>query len=357
MASLTRARADNPGLIPTRTMAEYYGQRASAGLIISEGTWVNVQSIGFIKVPGIYTQEQLEGWKMVTRAVHDRDGLIFLQLGHIGAASHPDLLNGKLPVGPSAVNVEAQAFTPDGFKDTVQPRSMTLDDIRQTVQDFKNASRNGKAAGFDGVEIHAQSGMLIPQFLSMATNKRTDLYGGSIENRSRIVFEIVDALMEVWGGGRVAIKFTPVMFNNVGIVKPDEDTIELFKYLMHKLNDYDLAYVHIVGPSQDLSATPVAVLQDHYFQHFRNNYRGRLMVNLGFSEETGNKILDEGTADLVSFGEPFIANPDLVERFQFNLPLSEGDRSTYYTGGPKGYTTYERAVLGAKGKRVQNPGY
>ncbi len=343
MASLTRGRAVNPGLVPIALMAEYYAQRASAGLILSEGTWVNPQSVGFINVPGIYTPEQVEGWKTVTRAVHDKGGLIFSQLGHIGAGAHPDLQNGELPVGPSAVNIQSQSFTPEGFKDTVVPREMTVADIHRTVQDYKQAARNAKDAGFDGIEIHAIAGMLIPQFLSTAANRRTDAYGGSIENRSRIVFEILDAVTEVWGAGRVAIKFSPVMISSVGIVKPDEETIPLFKYILSALERYQLAFVHIVGPAEDLSGTPVEELQENYFAHFRNHYRGRIMANLGFSKESADAILKAGYADLVSFGEPFIANPDLVERFTHNLPLSASDRDTYYSGGKDGYTTYPEA--------------
>lgn len=343
MASLTRARASNPGLVPTAVMAEYYAQRASAGLILSEGTWVNPQSIGFINVPGIYTQEQVEGWKAVTKAVHDNGGLIFSQLGHIGAGAHPDLQSGELPVGPSAVNIQSQSFTPEGFKNTVTPREMTVADIKKTIQDYKKAAQNAKDAGFDGIEVHAIVGMLIPQFLSTATNKRTDEYGGSIENRSRIVFEILDAIIEVLDSTRVAIKFSPVMLSNVGIVTPDDETIDLFKYILNKLGHYNLVFVHIVGPSEDLSGTPVEALQEDYFSHFRNNYSGRILANLGFSKESGNAILKDGKADLVSFGEPFIANPDLVERFQNDWPLSESDRDTYYSGGENGYITYPRA--------------
>jgi len=343
MASLTRGRADNPGLVPTLLMAEYYAQRASAGLILSEGTWVNSKSIGFINVPGIYTQEQVEGWKLVTTAVHNKGGLIFSQLGHIGSATHPDLLNGELPAGPSAINPQTQSFTPEGFKDTLVPREFSVAEIKQTIQDYQQAAKNAKDAGFDGVEIHAQAGMLIPQFLSAATNQRSDAYGGSIENRARIVFEILDAVIGVWGSTRVAIKFTPVALSHVGIMKPDEETIPTFKYILKKLSDYNLAYLHIVAPAEDLTGTAVEVMQDDYFSHFRNNYSGRLMANLGFTQLSGNAILEEGKADLVSFGAPFIANPDLAERFTYGLPLAESDQNTYYAGGEKGYTDYPYA--------------
>lgn len=345
MAPMTRGRATNAGLVPTPLMAEYYAQRASAGLLLSEGTWVNPQSIGFINVPGLYTLAQLEGWKTVTNAVHAKSGLIFSQLGHIGSASHPDFFNGDLPAGPSAINPQTRSFTPTGFKESLTPREMTVAEINQTVQDYKQAAQNAKDAGFDGVEIHAQAGMLIPQFLSLHTNQRTDAYGGSVENRTRIVFDILDALLEVWDSTRLALKFTPVALSNVGIMTPDEETILLFRYLLQKLSEYNLAYLHIVGPTEDLAGTPVAALQDNYFQHFRQNYRGRLMANLGFTQESGNAILAAGLADLVSFGAPFIANPDLVARFEHHLPLAESDRDTWYSSprDEQGYTDYPRA--------------
>jgi N-ethylmaleimide reductase len=344
MASLTRGRATNPGLVPTPLMAQYYAQRATAGLILSEGTWMSPKAIGFINVPGIYTPEQVAGWKLVTRAVHDNGGLIFSQLGHIGAATHPDFFDGELPAGPSAVNIQTKSFTPEGFKDTVTPREFTIAEIRQTIQDYKQAAANAKEAGFDGVEVHAQAGMLIPQFLSLATNHRTDAYGGSIENRARIVFEILDAILEVWDSTRVAIKFSPVALSHVGIVTPDAETIPLYQYILKKLNDYNLAYLQIAGPAEDLTGTPVAILQENYFSHFRHHYSGTIMANLGFTQESGNAILQEGIVDLVSFGAPFIANPDLVARFTHHLPLSAANPETYYTGGENGYADYPEAV-------------
>ena len=343
MAPMTRGRATNTDLVPTPLMAEYYAQRATAGLILTEGTWVSSKAIGFINVPGIYTERQIAGWKLITKAVHENSGLIFSQLGHIGSATHPDFFDGELPSGPSAVNPQMQSYTPKGFKDTQTPRAFTVAEIKQTVQDYKQAAQNAKDAGFDGVEVHAQAGMLIPQFLSLATNQRTDAYGGSIENRARIIFEILDAIIEVWDSTRVSIKFTPVMYTHVGIVTPDEETIPMFQYILKKLSDYNLAFVHITGPTQDLTGTPVEVLQDDYFSHFRHHYSGRLMANLGFTQQSGNTILKEGKADLVSFGQLFIANPDLVERFKYQLPLSESNPETYYTGEEKGYTDYPRA--------------
>ncbi|BAV07379.1 N-ethylmaleimide reductase [Filimonas lacunae] len=344
MASLTRGRATNAGIVPTALMAQYYAQRASAGLILSEGTWLSPRAIGFINVPGIFTREQIEGWKLVTKAVHDKGGLIFSQLGHIGSASHPDFFDGELPAGPSAINPQTHSYTPEGFKATLTPRELTVAEIKETIQDYRQAAKNAREAGFDGVEIHAQAGMFIPQFLSLATNQRKDEYGGSIENRARIVFEILDAIIEVWHSTRIAIKFTPVALSHVGIVIPDVETIPMFQYILKKLNDYHLAYLHITGPAEDLTGTPVEALQNNYFSHFRHHYNGRLMANLGFTQESGNAILQEGTADLVSFGTPFIANPDLAERFKYHLPLSESNRDTYYSGGENGYTDYPAAV-------------
>lgn len=343
MSPMTRGRATNSGLVPTQLMATYYAQRATAGLIVSEGTWVSPKAIGFINVPGIYTAEQVEGWKQVTQAVHENDGLIFLQLGHIGSASHPDHLNGEIPAGPSAINPQTQSFTPEGFKASLTPREMTVAEIRQTVQDYKQAAQYAKDAGFDGVEIHAQAGMLIPQFLSLATNKRTDEYGGRMENRARIIFEILDAIREIWDSNRISIKFTPVMYSHVGIVTPDVETIPLFQYILSKLNDYNLAFLHIVGPAQDLKGTSVEALDDDYYNHFRNHYKGRLMANLGFTKQSANDIINKGKADLVSFGQLFIANPDLVERFKNQLPLAQSVPETYYSGEEKGYTDYPRA--------------
>ena len=342
---MTRGRATNAGLVPTPLMAEYYAQRASAGLILTEGTWVNPQAIGFINAPGIYTPAQVKGWKGVTDAVHAKGGLIFSQLGHSGSASHPDFFNGELPAGPSAINPQTRVFTPTGFKETVTPRELTTAEIKQTIQDYKQAAQNAKDAGFDGVEIHATTGMLIPQFLSLHTNKRTDAYGGSIENRARIVFDILDALLEVWDSTRLAIKFTPAAMSSVGIVTPDEETIPLFIYMVQKLDTYKLAYLHAVGPAHDLTGTPVEPLQDNYFWHIRKNYTGRIMANLGFTQESGNAVLQSGLADLVSFGAPYIANPDLVERFEHHLPLAQSDRNTYYSSprDEQGYTDYPRA--------------
>jgi N-ethylmaleimide reductase len=343
MTSLTRGRTTNPQQAPTALHAEYYQQRASAGLIISESTWVSESAAGFINLPGIYTSQQVEGWKLVTDAVHEKGAQIFVQLTHSGSVSHRDFQKGALPFGPSAINPLENTYTPSGFLDTETPQAHTTASIQQTTSEFRQAAENAKAAGFDGVEVHAQIFTLIPQFLSTKTNQRTDSYGGSIENRSRIIFEILDAIKEVFSADRIGIKFTPAAFNK-GLIQPDENTIADYTYILTKLNEYELAYVQLVGPAIDLTGTPIAELLGNYFEYFRTVYHGTLMANLGFTGETANEILISGTADLVSFGTAFIANPDLPERLKNSLPLAQADPATYYTGGETGYTDYPPAT-------------
>ena len=343
MASMTRARATNPEMAPTDLHAAYYAQRASSGLILSESVWVSENAIGFINVPGIFTTGQTKAWKKVTDAVHLENGRIFLQLAHIGAASHPDYFDGELPLGPSAINPEEKSFTPQGFKNTVTPGIYTVEQIRETIEEYHQAAINAKTAGFDGLELHAQLFTLIPQFLSIATNQRTDEYGGSISNRSRILFEILDVLIKVFPGKRVGVKFTPSAFN-MGIIKPDENTITDYEFLLDKLNEYDIAFLEIVGPAVPLTDTPIALWGNEYYSFFRNHYKGTIMANLGFDYESGNKIIADGLADLVSFARPFIANPDLVERFTQSIPLAVADQATSYTGGEKGFTDYPKAI-------------
>jgi N-ethylmaleimide reductase len=343
MASLTRGRADNADLAPTELHAQYYAQRASAGLIITESTWVSRNAIGFVNLPGIYSREQIVGWKMVTNAVHTKGGKIFLQIAHSGAVSHPDFFNGRLPLGPSAINPQEKSFTAKGFKDTVTPVAYTTLEIKATVDEFRQAARNAREAGFDGVEIHAQVFTLIPQFLSPATNQRTDEYGGSTENRARIFFEILDAVRTVFDNKRIGIKFTPALFNS-GIIKPDSTTLQTYAYILEKLGGYDLGYLHLVGPAVELAGTVLDQVKADYFGHFRQLYKGTIMANLGFGHASGNEILAKGNADLVSLGTPFIANPDLVERFQRDIALAVPDAGTFYSGGATGYTDYPVAT-------------
>jgi N-ethylmaleimide reductase len=343
MASLTRGRAVNEGLVPTDAFVTYYAQRASAGLILAETTWVSKRGVSFVNIPGIYSEEQVAGWKKVTDAVHAKGGKIFLQAAHAGAVSHPDFQAGELPVGPSAINPQEQVFTPEGMKETVVPRALTKAEIRETIAEFRLAAENTKRAGFDGIELHAQLFTLIPQFLSAATNQRTDEYGGSIENRSRLLFEVLDVLIEVFTANRVGIKFKPAAFNE-GILKPDAETIALYTYLLEKLGDYKLAYVQVTGPVDELKGTPVEAWQENFFEQFRELYKGALMVNGGFTWKSGNAAIDAGTAELVSFGLPYIANPDLVERFDQGIDLAEANPQSFYMGGDEGYIDYPAAV-------------
>ena len=341
MAPMTRSRADNEGKVATDDLQGlYYEQRASAGLLITEGSQVSEKAVGYINTPGIYTDAQVEGWKTVTKRVHDKGGKIFIQLWHVGRMSHPNFHNGELPVSASALNPNAKSFTSEGFKDTVTPKEMTIEDIKTTVKDFQHAAANAIKAGFDGVEIHSSNGYLFQQFFNGCSNKRTDDYGGSFENRARFFFEVVDAIKAVIPQEKIGVRFNPSLHGMFGITL-DEDTIPTFEYIIKKLNDYNLAYVHLSEPFTDVSEVPFAVTE--IAKHFRPLYNGTLMINTAFDQDKGNKIIEAGEADLVAYGKPFISNPDLVERFENNLELAEWDQDTFYTTGEKGYTDYPKA--------------
>ncbi len=337
MAPMTRSRSDNPGNVATALTAIYYAQRATAGLIITEGTFVSAKAVGFVNVPGIYTNEQVEGWKLVTKAVHEKGGKIFAQLWHVGRLSHPDFHQGELPHAPSAINPKAKAFTKDGFVDTVTPKEMTITDIRQTVQDFRNGAANAVQAGFDGIELHAANGYLLHQFFNGVSNHRKDEYGGTIENRARILFEILDAFKGVIDYGRVGVRFNPSMHQAQGM-EVDELTIPTFEYIITRLNHYGLAYIHLTEPFTPVQNVPHAVTE--VARHFRPLYNGTLIINKGFTQQTGNRVIEENEADLVAYGVPFLSNPDLVERFRKNAPLNVPDNQTFYTPGKKGYIDY-----------------
>ncbi|MBK0402685.1 alkene reductase [Adhaeribacter sp. BT258] len=337
MAPMTRSRANNPETAAGELQAEYYAHRASAGLLITEGTQISKQAVGYIFTPGIYSEAQVAGWKTVTKAVHAKDGKIFAQLWHVGRVSHPDFHNGELPVGPSAINPHDKVFTPEGLKETVTPRALEIDEIKAIVQDFKNAAANAVKAGFDGIEIHSSNGYLFHQFFSKCSNQRTDAYGGSIENRARLLFEVLDAVEEVIDLNRVGLRLNPSLHGLFGITV-DEETIPTFEYIVKRLNDYNLAYLHLSEPFTPVADVPFAVTE--IAKHFRPLYHGTLIINKGFNQETGNKVIADGLADLVAFGVPFIANPDLVERFAQNAELNQPDTATFYTGGEKGYIDY-----------------
>lgn len=337
MAPMTRSRADNPGNIPTELQATYYSQRASAGLLITEGSQVSKIAVGYINTPGIYSQEQVEGWKKTTSAVHENGGVIFIQLWHVGRMSHPDFHNGQLPLSASALNPNEKSYTPEGFKATVTPREMTLEEIKQTVLDFKNAAKNAMEAGFDGVEIHSSNGYLFHQFFNGTSNVRTDQYGGTIENKARILFEVIDAIKEVMPENRIGLRLNPSL-NGVFGMTMDEETIPTFDYIINKLNEYDLAYLHLSEPFTDVSKIPFA--EKEIAKRYRPIYKGTIIINSAFDQEKGNQVIKDGFADTVAFGKPFISNPDLVERFENHAPLADWDTATFYTPGEKGYTDY-----------------
>ncbi|WP_042410704.1 alkene reductase [Streptacidiphilus carbonis] len=336
MAPLTRARAENPGLVPNGLNAAYYGQRAAAGLIISEGTWVSPRAIGFVNVPGIWTEAQVAGWRLVTAAVHARGGRIVQQLWHTGAVSHPDHHGGALPAGPSAVNPHEMSFTADGPKATLTPREMTSAEIEETVDDFRTAAANARRAGFDGVEIGAPGTALVPQFLNPRLNLRTDRYGGDRAGRRRLLLEIVDAVAEPWDGRRVGVRLSP-HWTSGDRFTADEGVLADYDELVSELNRHPVAYLHLRGPGP---AAPGAAPDLAPFTRYRSRFDGPLIVNHGFDRASANTAVETGTADAVSFGAHFIANPDLVTRFAVGRELAVGDPATYYSGGSRGYADY-----------------
>lgn len=338
MAPMTRSRAANEGNVPTDDLqGVYYEQRAGAGLIISEGSQISEEAVGYINTPGIYTEEQVEGWKKITKRVHDKDGKIFIQLWHVGRISHPDFHDGELPLAPSAINPNEKSYTPEGFKDTVTPKAMTKEDIKKTIADFKHAAKNAMKAGFDGVEIHSSNGYLIHQFFNATSNQRTDEYGGSIENRARFFFEVLDAIKEEVPENRIGARFNPSLHGIFGMTM-DEETIPTFDHVINRLNDHDLAYIHLSEPFNDVSDIEYA--ETEIAKRYRPMYDGTLMINSAFDQEKGNAVIERGDADLVAFAKPFISNPDLVERFRQHAELAEWDQDTFYTPGKEGYIDY-----------------
>ncbi|MCC9600751.1 alkene reductase [Stieleria sp. JC731] len=335
MAPLTRARAGE-SRVPNELMAEYYAQRSSAGLIISEATTISEQGIGWPETPGIYTDEMQAGWRMIVDTVHEKSGKIFLQLWHTGRASHSDFHHGELPVAPSAIAIEGDGVhTPSGKKQYETPRALETDEIPGIVEDYRNAAARAKEAGFDGVEIHSANGYLLDQFLQSKSNHRTDRYGGSVENRYRFLGEVVDAVTSVWGADRVGVRLAPNgSFNSMG--SPDYN--EQFTYTAQQLDRYGLAYLHVMdGKGFGFhNLGPAMTLKD-----FRKVFSGRLMGNVGYTKESGDQAIASGDADLIAFGRPYISNPDLVERFENDWPIAKSaDMSVWYSPGPHGYTDF-----------------
>ena len=332
-------RANNPGHTPTELHAEYYAQRSSSGLIIGECTEVSRDGYGWADTPGLWSREQAREWRSVTDAVHRRSGLMFAQLWHTGAMSHPEFFGGDLPLSASDVNPKHESVTPSGRKPTVAPRPMTKANIRQTVVDFGNAAENAMNAGFDGVQIQANYLYLIAQFLNSATNHRTDEYGGSTENRARLLFEVTEAVIQHVDPGRVGIKVGPMHLT--GPFAANDDTLPDMEYVIRRLNDYSLAHLLLMGATTDFTGTSLGDLAgDGMFRHFRRLYNGHIIANVDMTQERGNRLVEEGLADSVAFGRPYIANPDLPERFLANAPLNEIDWSTVYASGPTGYVDY-----------------
>ena len=334
MAPLTRNRAGE-GNVPQPLNALYYEQRASAGLIITEASQISPQGMGYPATPGIYSAEQIAGWQQVTRAVHEKGGRIFLQLWHVGRISHPSLQpDGATPVAPSAIQPQGEAMTYDGMQPFVTPRALELDEIPGIVDQYRQAAKNAQEAGFDGVEVHGANGYLLDQFLRDGTNHRTDAYGGSVENRARLLLEVTEAVVEVFGGQRVGVRLSPSStFNDM----TDSDPRATFGYAVQALNSFNLAYLHLLEPSEsDLRHGGTAIPT----KEFRPLYDGNLMVNWDYDQEAGNRAIASGDADLVSYGKLFIANPDLPERFEKNAPLNEPNPETFYGGGTEGYTDY-----------------
>jgi N-ethylmaleimide reductase len=333
MAPLTRSRANDDDE-PLPLHAEYYSQRASAGLIISEGSQISQQGKGYPNTPGIYTPAQVAAWKPVTSAVHKAGGLIFLQLWHVGRISLPSIQpGGGLPVAPSAIAAEGKLFTRAGLQDFVVPRALETNEIAGLVAQYREAAINAKAAGFDGVEVHAANGYLIDQFLRDGTNKRTDEYGGSVQNRSRLLLEIVDAVCAVWGAGRVGVRVSPInQFNTMRDSAPQE----LFGYVATELGARKIAYLHAI--EQDGTGQLPKTAFD--WKLLRQKFGGVYIANGGFSKESAEAVISSGDADLVSFGKLFISNPDLPKRLLAGAELNKLMLDKLYSGGSAGYTDY-----------------
>jgi N-ethylmaleimide reductase len=333
MAPLTRNRAVQ-GLVPSPLAVEYYGQRASAGLLITEASQVSPQGQGYQDTPGIYSAEQVAGWRKVTERVHARGGRIFLQLWHVGRISHTSLQpNGGAPVGPSAIRAKGKTFVGGKFIEISEPRALELSEIPGIIESFRRGAANAMAAGFDGVELHGANGYLLDQFAKDGTNKRTDAYGGSIENRARLMLEVAGAVAAEVGSGRTGIRISPVTpANDVS----DSNPQPLFDHIVDRLNALKLTYIHVIegatGGPRDIAPFDYGSL--------RKRFKGAYIANNGYDLALANKVLSGNEADLIAFGKLFIANPDLVERFRRGAPLNAPDKATFYGGDAKGYTDY-----------------
>lgn len=326
MAPLTRCRSAE-GRVPTDMMAEYYRQRASAGLIISEATSVTSMGVGYPNTPGIWSSEQVQGWKKITKAVHDAGGRIVLQLWHVGRISDPSYLEGALPVAPSAIRPEGHPSLIRPIRPFVTPRALELDGIAEIVEDYRRGSENAMTAGFDGVELHGANGYLLDQFLQDKTNHRTDEYGGSIENRAKLMLQATDAAIDIWGAGRVGMHLAPRGdAHDMG----DSNPLATFSYVASELGKRKIAFI----------CARESLGENRIGPALKKAFGGVYVANEDFTLETGNQVLAAGEADAVAFGVPYIANPDLYERFVSGAPLNAADPTTFYADGPKGYIDY-----------------
>lgn len=331
MAPMTRNRADE-GNVPSELALEYYRQRASAAFIVTEASQVSPEGVGYPRTPGIHSDEQVEGWRRVTDAVHAEGGRIVLQLWHVGRISHPVFHGGDLPVAPSAIRPEGSVFTHEGMKELVTPRALETDEVARVVKDFRRGAERAREAGFDGVEVHGANGYLLDQFLRDGSNRRTDRYGGSIENRMRFPLEVVDAVADVWGPERVGVRISPLGgFNDMS----DSDPQALFAAFAGALGARGVGYLHIIRDDafqgEPVSFDPLSL---------GAAFGGAVVAASGYDAEEGARAIDAGRADFVAFGRPFLANPDLPRRFAEGADLNRPDPDTFYGGGAEGYVDY-----------------
>jgi len=333
MAPMTRCRAVE-GNVPSPLAVTYYVQRAQAGIIITEGSQVSPQGVGYVRTPGIYSSEQVDGWRKVTDAVHQAGCKIFLQLWHVGRVSHPDFLGGYLPVAPSALPVEGDIHTPLGKMKIETPRALELEEIPNIIDQFRVGAKNAKAAGFDGVEIHGANGYLLDQFLRDGSNRRTDQYGGSLQNRARLPLEVTEAVIDVWGADRVGYRISP---HFQGYSMFDSNPRETFSYFAKELSNLKLGYLHIV---ERVGAYMQVAPEARFASVIREIFKGALILNGGYDAERGNEAIQKSEADMISYGTPFLANPDLPERFRRNASLNIPDIKTFYVGEENGYIDY-----------------
>ena len=334
MAPMTRSRA-GAGNVPSALAATYYAQRATAGLIVTEATQVSPQGVGYIATPGIHSPEQVAGWRQVTDAVHSAGGKIFAQLWHVGRISHPDFHDGALPVAPSAIAADGEVFTTRGRTRMVTPRALETHELPGIVAQFAHGAENARAAGFDGVELHGANGYLLDQFLRDGTNRRTDAYGGSVQNRARLPLEVAEAVIGVWGAERVGYRISPNgAFNSMS----DSDTITTFSYLAGELDRRRLLYLHVSEAVAGPMAPPPGTVRAAPM--LRRRFKGALILNGGYDAQSAEAAISQGKADLVAFGVPFLANPDLPTRYARHAPLNAPDQATFYGGDAKGYIDY-----------------